>query len=474
MSPYRIIGKSLRKHKGRDRLHSVVFRHLLLTITFFNMKSLNTTLDFPYNPQCHVHTNCAMEIERSLSSLLNNWPSSLEDSGIAESSEVTLGQDTSLPGMIAICSVLLFRYTSSPSFRYTVSFKTQWEQSRNISLQVFVSPSSNLLQLVIQVKNSLLSASHGGQLPALSHVDNICLQDQANESAEVVDMSIAGGLYFRFHSQQNVFTTTFSFAKILSFSQPDAIDITSHWESLLLQVKAIPLILANKKVGDIDILSHEERNTLLTKWNNCPQPELYDKIGDVSLLHMLFERQVTLHPGNIAIAHEDVSRPVQYTYREANALADKVAIHLMSNSKDFDHLPPTTLENVFIAHLFPRCAESYICMLGILKSGAAYVPLDTSFPMDRVAYILQDCKAKSIITTADIGTKLKEYQISMKGSEQAFGTEILIWDEIYCSKPSSTGFLSVVEQGIRPRNNVNTNSACYVIYTSGMAFSYLD
>ncbi|KAI8575407.1 hypothetical protein K450DRAFT_262078, partial [Umbelopsis ramanniana AG] len=431
------------------------------------MKALSAKLDLPYNLQCHVRTSSAMEIERTLSSLLNHRPASLQDSGIAESSEATLGQDTSLPGILAICSVLLFRYTSSPSFQYTVSFKTQREQSRNISLQVSVPPSSDLLHLVIQVKNSLLSASHNGQLPPLSHVDYICLQDQANESAEVVDMSIAGGLYFRFQSYQNVFTTTFSFAKILSFSEPHAIDITSHWESLFLQLKAAPLELANKKVGDINILSQEERSTLLTVWNNCPQPELYDKIGDVKLLHMLFERQVELHPENTAIAHEDVSKPVKYTYREANAEADKVAIRLMSNSKNFDHLPPTTLENVFIAHLFPRCAESYICMLGILKSGAAYVPLDISFPMDRVAYILQDCKAKSIITTADLGTKLREYQIGMKGSEQAFETEILIWDDICCSKSSSIGFLSVVEQGIRPRYNVNTNGACYVIYTSG-------
>ncbi|KAI9279048.1 hypothetical protein BC943DRAFT_298296 [Umbelopsis sp. AD052] len=431
------------------------------------MQALSAKLDLPYNLQCQVRTNCVMEIEHSLSSLLNHRPASLQDSGIAESREVTLGQDTSLPGIIAICSVLLFRYTSSPSFQYTVSFKAQRQQSRKINLLVSVPPDSDLLQIVIQVKNSLLSASHNGQLPVLSHVDYICLQDEANESAEVVGMSIAGGLYFRFHSYHNIFTTTFSFAKILSFSEPDAIDITSHWESLLLQVKADPLELAYKKVGDINILSHKERSTLLTNWNNCPQPELYDMIGDVTLLHMLFERQVELHPENVAINHEDISNPVKYTYREANGEADKVAIYLMSNSKNFDHSPPTTLENEFIAHLFPRCAESYICMLGILKSGAAYVPLDVSFPMDRVAYILRDCKAKSIVTTADIGTKLREYQIGMKGSDQAFETEILIWDDICFSKPSSTGHLSVTEQGIRPRYNVNTHGACYVIYTSG-------
>lgn len=432
--------------------------------------SLDTQLGLPHNLQCHVHTNCAMEIERSLSSLLNHRSPSFQDSGIAESSEATLEQDISLPGMIAICSVLFFRYTSSASFQYTVSFKIPTKQSRKISLQVSVPPGSNLQQLTIQVKNSLLSASHDSPLSTtLSHVDYICLQDQANESAEVVDMSIAGGLYFRFNSHQHMFTTTFSFAKILSFSQPDAIDITSHWECLLQQVKEAPLELADKRVGDINVLAHEERNTLLANWNSCAKPELYNTTGDVSLLHMLFERQVSLRPENVAIAHEDASWPTIYTYRELNAMADKVAIHLMSNCKNFDHLPPSTLENVFIAHLFPRCAESYICMLGILKSGAAYVPLDTSFPMDRVAYILQDCKAKSIITTADIGNKLKEYQFNMKGSEQAFETEILIWDQICNANSPSSGSLSVVEQGVRPRYNINASSACYVIYTSGMA-----
>jgi hypothetical protein len=410
-----------------------------------------------------------MEIERSLSSLLNRRPPSFQDPGIAESGEATLEPDISLPGMIAICSVLLFRYTSSPSFQYMVSFKTQTKQSRKIRLQVSVPPGSNLQQLTIQVKNSLLSASHDSPLSTtLSHVDYICLQDQASESAEVVDMSIAGGLYFRFNSHQHVFTTTFSFAKILSFSQPDAIDITSHWECLLQQVKEAPLELADKRVKDINVLAHEERNTLLTKWNSCPEPELYHTTGDVRLLHMLFERQVSLHPENVAIAHEDALGPTIHTYREVNAMAEKVAIHLMSNYKNFDNLPPSTLEDAFIAHLFPRCAESYICMLGILKSGAAYVPLDTSFPMDRVVYILQDCAAKWIITTADIGKKLKEYQINMKGSEHAFETEILIWDQICNANSPSSGFLSVVEPGVRPRYNINASSACYVIYTSGM------
>lgn len=431
--------------------------------------SLNSQLGRPHNLQCHVHTKSGMEIERSLSSLLNHRPSSLQDSGIAESSEPTPEKDMSLPGMIAICSVLLFRYTSSSSFQYTVSYNIQAKQSRKFSLQVSVPPGSNLRQLTTQVKNSLLSASPDGPLSTtLSHVDYICLQDQANESAEVVDMSIAGGLYFTFNSDQHMFTTTFSFAKILSFSQPDAIDITSHWECLLQQVQEAPLELADKRVGDINVLTHGERNTLLTNWNSCPKPELYHTIGDVSLLHMLFERQVSLHPENVAITHEDSSSPTVYTYREVNAMADEVALHLMSNYKNFDHLPPSTLENVFIAHLFPRCSESYICMLGILKSGAAYVPLDTSFPMDRVAYILQDCMAKSIITTADIANKLKEYQISMKGSEHAFETEILIWDQICNANSSSSGFLSVVEQGVRPRYNINASSACYVIYTSGM------
>ena len=50
------------------------------------------------------------------------------------------------------------------------------------------------------------------------------------------------------------------------------------------------------------------------------------------------------------------------------------------------------------AILLPRSAEVYVALLAVLKAGAAYVPLDPDYPADRVLYILDDCKAHSLIT----------------------------------------------------------------------------
>jgi acyl-CoA synthetase (AMP-forming)/AMP-acid ligase II len=150
-------------------------------------------------------------------------------------------------------------------------------------------------------------------------------------------------------------------------------------------------------------------------------------------------------------------------------MADKVAMYLLSHSKKCDYLSPTWLEDTFVAHLFPRCAESYIAMLGILKSGAAYVPLDPAFPMDRIAYILQDCKAKFIITTVEIGIRLKKYLNDMKRNGQDIATEVLFWEDIDTGNSRTTDYLTVMDLEFRSRARINANSACYVIYTSGIA-----
>jgi len=52
--------------------------------------------------------------------------------------------------------------------------------------------------------------------------------------------------------------------------------------------------------------------------------------------------------------------------------------------------------------LVPRSADAYATLLGILKAGAAYVPLDPEYPADRVEYILENCAATALVTIAEL------------------------------------------------------------------------
>lgn len=106
-------------------------------------------------------------------------------------------------------------------------------------------------------------------------------------------------------------------------------------------------------------------------------------------LENFFESSVKTFPNNTAIEEGEK----QYTYLEAEKNANKLANYLKGQSIGSE-------DKVTI--LLPRCAEVTIAMLGILKSGAAYIPLDPEIPADRVNFIMEDANSKLLITSNEI------------------------------------------------------------------------
>ena len=101
--------------------------------------------------------------------------------------------------------------------------------------------------------------------------------------------------------------------------------------------------------------------------------------------------------------------------------------------------------------MLPRSLDAYSTLLGILKSGAAYVPIDPEYPPERVAYILQDSGAQALVTTAELAR-----------SHAAFpGAVIRVDADGQAIAAESSARLSLDEVGTEPRD------LCYVIYTSG-------
>ncbi|MFG2132156.1 amino acid adenylation domain-containing protein [Streptomyces sp. NPDC048751] len=139
-----------------------------------------------------------------------------------------------------------------------------------------------------------------------------------------------------------------------------------------------------QRVADIDILTEHERHLVLGEFGQSPvvEPEL--------LLPTLFERQAARTPAAPALTEQDRT----CTYAELNARANRLARTLIAAGAGPEQR---------IAVLLPRSAELVIALLAVLKSGAAYVPVDPEYPEERIAYMLQD--AAPALVLADPRTR---------------------------------------------------------------------
>jgi amino acid adenylation domain-containing protein len=144
--------------------------------------------------------------------------------------------------------------------------------------------------------------------------------------------------------------------------------MTTHFHTLLEGIVVNP----EQRLSDLPLLTEPERQQLLVQWNSTQ--EAYDR---EACLHHLFEAQVHKTPDAIAIVFEDAS----LTYRQLDQQANQLAHHLRRLG-----VRPATL----VAICLERSLDMLVGLLGVLKAGAAYVPLDPTHPAERLAYILQD------------------------------------------------------------------------------------
>ncbi|HXJ68691.1 MAG TPA: AMP-binding protein, partial [Verrucomicrobiae bacterium] len=119
-----------------------------------------------------------------------------------------------------------------------------------------------------------------------------------------------------------------------------------------------------------------------------------------SLLHEIFEARADAHPDAVAVAFG----PRRVTYEALERLANRIARHLRARG---------VARGSRVALLLPRSPQVYAALLGILKSGAAYVPIDPECPVERLRFVLEDAAVDSIVTTAaraaplgDLGTPI--------------------------------------------------------------------
>ncbi|HEX9133237.1 MAG TPA: amino acid adenylation domain-containing protein [Ktedonobacteraceae bacterium] len=151
------------------------------------------------------------------------------------------------------------------------------------------------------------------------------------------------------------------------FEDATIVRMMKHWQMLLEAMVADP----GQPIAQLPLLSERERQQLLVEWN-ATQQSAPDKCYP-----QMFEEQVLRTPDAIALVFEHQ----QMTYGELNARANQLAHHLQQLGVG---------PEVMVGLCVERSPEMIVGLLGILKAGGVYVPLDPEYPQERLAFLLQD------------------------------------------------------------------------------------
>ena len=209
------------------------------------------------------------------------------------------------------------------------------------------------------------------------------------------------------------------------FNKNTIASVAVHFETLLSEI----IKTTKKKLSEYRYIPENQREELLSKFNMTQ----FDYSSEATLLNS-FKAQVSKNPNKIALKDQDK----EFTYKQLDLFSDTVASHLQENINAENPAP--------IAVLMNRSANLVAVLLGVLKSGSAYIPLDPSFPKDRLEYIIDHSEVQQIISTQNL-----KNSIGLK-------KEIIIFDSL----------LNNATHLIQPelKSPVSSNTA-YIIYTSG-------
>ena len=210
------------------------------------------------------------------------------------------------------------------------------------------------------------------------------------------------------------------------FDPPTIQRLLGHFRSILEAVVRDPAV----RLQDLPLLCEAEEKRLLVEWNDTRKP-----YSENACLHQLVEAQVERTPDAVAVVFENEG----LTYRELDARANQLAHHLRGLGVGAEARVGICME---------RSLELIVAMLGVLKAGAAYLPLDPLYSQERLGFALDDAQVPVLLTQQ----RLVEILPVHNAQTICLDTE---WAEIGSHSES------------RPDSEAAPDSVAIVLYTSG-------
>ncbi|WP_366293170.1 amino acid adenylation domain-containing protein [Paenibacillus sp. AN1007] len=248
--------------------------------------------------------------------------------------------------------------------------------------------------------------------------------------SEVLAKQIASDTIFQFDCRDNSIELELSFNRH-RYNPAFMEQAADHFVRLL----SILLLQPDLELGQIDVLSSEERETLLKRFNDTEAAFDREKT-----IHGLFEEQAERYPDNVAAVMNDH----QLTYRELNVRSNRLARKLRETGVEADQL---------VAILADRSLDMVVGILAILKAGGAYVPVDPDYPEERIRFMIEDSGAALLLVQKQLHEKT-DYA----------GTRLELDDYVWVDEGTQS---ADSQDGSNLEPISGPDSLAYVIYTSG-------
>ncbi|MFN2137650.1 MAG: non-ribosomal peptide synthetase [Candidatus Promineifilaceae bacterium] len=205
--------------------------------------------------------------------------------------------------------------------------------------------------------------------------------------------------------------------------------LIGHYQCLLQGIVADP----DAAIADLPLLTARERDQLLVEWNDTAVPYPRD-----STIHALFEAQAKSTPQATAVYFEGQT----LTYAELNQRANQLAHYLISQGIQ---------EGTIVGLALERSLDLIVAMLAILKASAAYLPLDTAYPRERITLMLEEASCQHVVTQRRLSLPISADRLTfyLDGRE-----EIEALDMQSMENPARSG-------------DCSAGQLAYVMFTSG-------
>ena len=201
--------------------------------------------------------------------------------------------------------------------------------------------------------------------------------------------------------------------------------LAGHLDTLLKSVIGDPF----QRIASLEILNDSHREELFKTLSGQVEPVPH------ACIHQLFEQQAKQWPQRIAVACEDDS----ITYKDLDTRANQLAHRLIRLGVG---------PEIAVGICLPPSVDQLVAILGVLKAGGFYVPLDPAYPHDRLSFILNDIGAAVLISERSVADEIFDDQLTTIFMEEE--------REALAAEPTS-----------KPDSSVAPGNLAYVIYTSG-------